>query len=140
MNVPNIRINLISVGLLGKVGMKVIFVDNEVILTKNNIFVVNGYCNHDLYVLNVFNNICDSASTSAYMIESIFVWYARLGHVNIKCIKNMQSLSLLSSLNLSNFDKCGICVETKITKRSCFSVNREIELLSLIHTDLGDLK
>jgi hypothetical protein len=37
-------------------------------------------------------------------------------------------------------DKCQICVETKITKKTCFSINREIDLLNLIHIDLGDLK
>ena len=37
-------------------------------------------------------------------------------------------------------DKCEICDETKITKKPCKSIYREIELLSLIHSDLGDLK
>jgi hypothetical protein len=32
------------------------------------------------------------------------------------------------------------CVEAKITKKTYASVKRETELLSLIHTDLGDLK
>ena len=37
-------------------------------------------------------------------------------------------------------NKCEICAEPKITKKTCAFVNREIELLSLIHTDLGKLK
>ena len=36
--------------------------------------------------------------------------------------------------------KCEICVESKLTKKSCPSIPREIELLGLIHYDLDDLK
>ena len=36
--------------------------------------------------------------------------------------------------------KCEICVESKLTKKSCPSVQRETELLGLIHFDLADLK
>ena len=34
--------------------------------------------------------------------------------------------------------KCEICVEAKITKKTCESIKRKIGLLSLIHTNLGD--
>ena len=52
----------------------------------------------------------------------------------------MKELGLLSKLNLSN-NKCDVCVESKSTKKTCKLVqNRETELLSLIHSDLGDLK
>ena len=37
-------------------------------------------------------------------------------------------------------NKCEVCAETKLTKRTHFSTQRETELLSLVHTDLGDLK
>ena len=33
-----------------------------------------------------------------------------------------------------------MCVESKTTKKSCKPIERESELLSLIHRDLGDLK
>lgn len=40
---------------------------------------------------------------SAYMIESISLWHARLGHVNFSYIKTMQSLGLISGLDSSHF-------------------------------------
>jgi hypothetical protein len=52
----------------------------------------------------------------------------------------MNSFGLISSLNYSSINKYEICVEAKITKKTYASVKRETELLSLIHTDLGDLK
>ena len=36
-------------------------------------------------------------------------------------------------------NKCDVCVESKITKKTCHSVERQTELLGLIHTDLADL-
>jgi len=36
--------------------------------------------------------------------------------------------------------KCDICVESKITKKTCHFVECQTKLLSLIHTDLIDLK
>jgi len=35
--------------------------------------------------------------------------------------------------------KCDICVESKVMKKTCHSVERQAELLSLIHTDLSYL-
>jgi len=36
--------------------------------------------------------------------------------------------------------KCDVCVESKITKKVCHSVERQTKLLGLIHTDIVDLK
>jgi len=36
--------------------------------------------------------------------------------------------------------KCDICVESKIIKKICYPVERQSELLGLIHSDLADLK
>ena len=55
-------------------------------------------------------------------------------------MKKIVELSLIPKLSLENHGKCGSCVESKTTKKSCKSVERESDLLSLIHSDLGDLK
>ncbi|KAJ0052308.1 hypothetical protein Pint_00881 [Pistacia integerrima] len=53
----------------------------------------------------------------------------------------MKELGLLSNVNISNIDKCDVCVESKSTKKTCKPVlERENELLGLIHSDLGDSK
>ncbi|XP_071939024.1 uncharacterized protein [Coffea arabica] len=98
LHVPNIRANLVSVALLGKVGVKVSFESGKIIMTKNNIFVGKGYCNQGLFVLNISNVINENASSSAYIVDSISLWHARLGHVNIGYIKKMQSCGLISDL------------------------------------------
>ena len=45
LHVPNIKANLVSVVLLGKVGVKVSFEFDKIIMTKDNIFAGKGFCN-----------------------------------------------------------------------------------------------
>jgi len=44
LHVPSIRVNFVSVTFLGKVGVKISFESDKIIMTKNNVFVVKGYC------------------------------------------------------------------------------------------------
>ena len=74
------------------------------------------------------------------MLEFCDIWHGRLRHVNFSYIKKMVDLSLIPQLPLDNLRKCESCIESKTTKKSCKSVEREFKLLSLIHSDLGDLK
>ena len=140
LHVPNIRTNLVSVGLLGKGGVKVAFESDKVVMTKNDVFVGKGYYNHGLFVLNVSEIINNNeSSSSVYMIDSFDLWHGRLGHVSMPYIKQMSSIGLISNVKMSDMHKCEVCFESKQTKKSCFSINRESELLSLVHSDLEDL-
>ena len=60
--------------------------------------------------------------------------------MNFSYIKKMVELSLIPKMSLENHEKCEVCVEFKTTKKSCKPVERESKLLSLIYSDLGDLK
>ena len=83
-------------------------------------------------MLNVLEIMNENASTSsAYMIDYYDLWHGRLGHVGI---------GLLHNITMSDHDKYEICVESKSAKKSSKSVQRESELLELIHSNLGDLK
>ena len=53
LHVPHFQHNLILVHLLGKASIKVLFDDDIVILTKNEVFVGKGYDDEALFVLNV---------------------------------------------------------------------------------------
>ena len=141
LHVPNIRTNLVSVSLLGKVGIKVSFESDKIIMTRNNVFVGKGYCNQGLFVLNVFNVLNENASSSAYLLDSFDLWHMRLGHVNNSYVEKMKSLGLIPAITSDNLNKCQICSEAKQPKKTCPSVTLRVSnLLDLIHTDLGDLK
>ena len=45
LHVPNIRANLVSVAVLGKVGVKVSFESHKIVMIKNNVFVGKRFCN-----------------------------------------------------------------------------------------------
>ena len=140
LHVSNIRWNLVSVSLLGKVGVRILFDSDEIVLTKNDALVGNGYCNKVLFILNVYDIINNNASSSsAYIVDSSDIWHGRLGHVNFLYMKKMVELSLIPKPPLENHGKCESCVESKTTKKSYKSIERESDLLSLIHSDLGDL-
>jgi hypothetical protein len=53
LHVPTIRANLISVALLNKVGVKVSFESDKIVMTKNDVFVGKGYCDQGLFILSV---------------------------------------------------------------------------------------
>ena len=53
LHVPNIRANLVSVAILGKVGVKESFESDKIIMTEDNIFVGKGFCNQGLFVLSI---------------------------------------------------------------------------------------
>ena len=68
LHVPNIRANLVSVALLGKVG-KVSFEFDRIVITKNNVFLGKGFCNQGLFVLSI-SEVMNETSSCTYLIDS----------------------------------------------------------------------
>lgn len=92
-------------------------------MTKNDMFVGKGYCNQELFILNVFNVINNgNASTfSAYIVESYNLWHARLGHVSVPYIQMIKQLGLIKNL-YRKVGKREVCIEAKLNKKSHKSV------------------
>ena len=67
------------VSLLGKAGVRILFEYDKIVLTKNDAFVGNGYCNPGLFMLNVYDIINNNTSSSAYIVDSCDIWHGRLG-------------------------------------------------------------
>ena len=111
-HVPDIHWNLVSVSLLGKAGVRILFDSDKIVLTKNDAFVGKDYCNQGLFMLNVYNIINNNASSSsAYIVDSCDIWHSRLGHVNFSNMKKMVELSLIPKLSLENHGKCDSYLE-----------------------------
>ena len=53
LHAPNIRANLVSIALLGKVGVKVSFEYDKIVMKKKNVVLGKGFCNHGLFVLSI---------------------------------------------------------------------------------------
>jgi len=81
----------------------------------------------------------NESESSAYIVDLYDIWHARLGHVNSSFVMKLQRLGLINMHDKQN-SKCDVCVESKITKKTCHSIERQTEILGLIHIDLADLK
>ena len=75
------------------------------------------YCDQGLFVLYVSEVINEKTSSSTYLIDSYYIWHARLGHVNPTYVMKLQRLGLIN-MHDKQSKKCEICVESKLTKKS----------------------
>ena len=140
LHVHEIRKNLVSTSLLVKNEFKVVFVSDKVVISKNDMYVGNGYLSDGLFKLNVMTiNNNNNNDSSAYLLESDNLWHARLGHVNYKSLQKMINMEIFSKFEC-NKSKCQVCVESKFAKHLYNSVERNSEPLDLIHTDICDMK
>ncbi|KAL6326317.1 hypothetical protein AAG906_005511 [Vitis piasezkii] len=99
-HVSDIHWNLVSVSLLGKAGVKILFDSDKIVLTRNDAFVGKEYCNQGLFILNVYDIINNNASSSsAYIVDSCDIWHGRIGHRNFSYMKKMVELSLIPKLS-----------------------------------------
>ncbi|XP_071939284.1 uncharacterized protein [Coffea arabica] len=118
LHVPDVVKNLVSADILYKKGLKAVLESNNVILSKNGVFVGKGYSCNGMFKLSI-NKVNDTsiyslASTSSAC--SYFLWHGRLGHVNHKVLKFMSKDGLISYNDLEN-KKCETCVQAKITRK-----------------------
>ena len=135
-----------SGSLLSKKGFKLVFVSDNFILTKNGMYVGNGYMSNGLFKMNVMTivpptkSINNKNTSSAYMLESSNVWHGGLGHVNYDTLRILVNMERLSKFKLYPNHKCEICVKSKLTRTYFQSIERSIEPLKLIHSYICDLK
>ena len=104
-------------------------------MTKNNIFVGKDYYNQGLFVVNI-DNFMNENAFSVYLFDFINMWHGGLGHVSIGYFKKIQSFGLISRISSTCMNKCEICTEPKLTRKTYAPINRKTKLLELIHSDL----
>jgi len=72
-------------------------------------------------------------------IEYCDTWHGKLGHVNKNIIKKMMHLELIHKLHANVNDKYQVCAEDKQPSEPFKSVEKNIVLLELIHSDVCDI-
>lgn len=138
LHVPTVRRNLISGSLLVASGYMIVLEANKVIISKNDVFIGRGYVSDGLFKLSLLNKTNFSASPIVLNVESGSIWHKRFGHVNLAAIKRMMNLNLIPKTDLDVKNKCEICVQSKHTRLPFKSVDRNSDLLELIHSDVCD--
>ena len=103
----------------------------------NDVFIGKGYVIDGLFKLNVVFEV-NKISPQVLNIESCDVWHGRLGHVSLKKMKQMMDLNLVPKSQVDFKRKCEICVQAKQTRKPHKSIERDSQLLELIHSDVCD--
>lgn len=136
LHVPDVRKNLVSASLLCKKGFKVILESDKLVLLKGDLYVGKGYCTEGMFKLSVDMN---KVISSAYIVDSYFLWHARLAHLNVKSLRYMHRNNYINLSDNELKEKCEICVQSKITKKPFSKNERSTQLLELIHSDICEL-
>lgn len=139
-HVPAVRRNLISGSSLVRSGYELIFKCNKVVLLHLGNFIGKGYLHEGLFKLSTecisANNGNDnSVDAFSYNVESCDVWHGRLGHVNFNTVKRMANLDMIPKHAIDTKKKCEICVQYKQPRKPFKSVDRNSDILELVHTD-----
>ena len=139
LHVPDMNRNLVSGDLLGKPGIKSVYESRKLILSRNVAFIGKGYSSDGMVKLCIVDNGINNNNVSfAYMLDSVSLWHGRLAHIGLSTMKRMIKCGLISC-DVDKFKKCEICVKSKMIKKPFKSVERNLDLLELVHTDICEL-
>ena len=111
---------LVNGDILGKPIIKSIYEAGRQILSRNGVFIGKGFSYDKMIKLCIIDSPTNNKNNdaSAYMIDSVSLWHNRLAHIGISTMKRMIKCGLISCDNINNFDKCEICVKSKIVKKT----------------------
>ena len=134
---PTIRKNVVSSGVLNKLGYKLVFEADKLVISKAGTFVGFGHWQNNIFMLNITNK--DIFNYMVVSHDSIFdLWHARLGHVHQKRMIEMAKEEIIPKFEHTQ-EKCKTCMLTKITRLPFKPIDRQEGVLGLVHSDLGDL-
>jgi hypothetical protein len=83
--------------------------------------------------------INNKVNVSIYMIElSLSLWHDHLTYFSFRSLKNMAKHNLIS-YNIEDKRTCEIYIQEKITRKTFSKVEKNINLLELVHSDICKL-
>ena len=78
--------------------------------------------------------------SSSYLLESANLWHDKLGHGNYESLCRLINMKCLPKYHIESNHKCEIFVEAKLSKTLYHSIERSMEPLELILSDICDFK
>ena len=143
--VPSFRQNLVSIFVLDKFGYICSFGNNKFSLFQNSNLDGTGSLSYvdNLYMIDTVASYHETLQLSTRSVKrkltnenSSSLWHKRLSYISNRRIERLVSDGILDSLDFSNFEICTNFIKGKQTNTRRFGVNRAIEVLELIHTDI----
>ncbi|KAJ4744212.1 Transposon Ty1-GR1 Gag-Pol polyprotein [Rhynchospora pubera] len=139
--VPSITRNIISISCLDMDGFDVVIKNKLLTLFRNEVRFCDAHLLNGLYVLDSSGLILsvenDNRKRKISHENATLMWHCRLGHINEKRIKRLQTVGLLDQFAFEPIDTCESCLMGKMTKAPFPNKGtRANDLLDLVHTDV----
>ncbi|KAH9754460.1 hypothetical protein KPL71_015451 [Citrus sinensis] len=135
-HVPDLKRNLISVGMLDQMGCIVKAEKGVLRVIKGSMVIMKGNKNNGLYVLNG-QTVIGEASVTESGEDKSKLWHLRLGHMSEKGLKELEKKGVFGKDQLNSLGFCEDCILGKASRIKFESaVHTTKEKLGYIHSDL----
>ncbi|KAL5821663.1 hypothetical protein ACOSQ3_023545 [Xanthoceras sorbifolium] len=135
-HVPDIRLNLISTGILDDDGYSNYFGEGKWKLTKGNLVIAKGKKDTSLYHTEA--KLCRGEVNTTRKEVPTELWHKRLGHMSEKGLSILSKKALLPGMKGTSLPTCVDCImgkQHRVAFRSS-PPSRKANILDLIHTDV----
>ncbi|GAB2275344.1 hypothetical protein Dimus_039125 [Dionaea muscipula] len=137
-HVPDLRRNLISLGILDDAGCTCVAKNNSLSVFKGTKLVLKGIKRQGLYVLDGhYLNETPNSALITNKVNDAVLWHLRLGHISQQGLEAMNKQGLLTLNNTPKLDLCETCV---LGKQNRLPFGKGIHLsktcLEYLHADL----
>lgn len=139
--VPKLKKNLFSVGVCTSKGFDVVFKDNWVNLKVNNEDVALGVKQQNEIYRMLFKVVVEQQVTEVNASTAdLQVWHERLGHVNVRKMKELIKDGLVNGISVKN-NKDFFCDSCQLAKSHRLAINKKSSREytvpgEVIHTDV----
>ena len=140
-HVPDMRMNLISTGLLDDEGYVSRFGNGQWKLTRGSLIVAKGKRCPKLYMTQP--KVSTGIVNAVENVDMIDLWHKRLAHMTEKGMNMLSKKKVLSGLTDIHLKRCSHCVAGKQNRVSFKSrpPSRREHILDLVHSDVcGPMK
>ncbi|GKE36349.1 retrotransposon protein, putative, ty1-copia subclass [Tanacetum coccineum] len=141
---PTVTRGVVLISRLVNNGYIHTFINYGVSVSKDNVFYFNVIPHDSIYEIdmhNLYPNISSMYNVSnkraKQALDSYYLWYCRLGHINKKRMDMLQRDGLLQPTHDESHEKCKSGIFRKMARKPFpHQVERAKDLLGLIHTDV----
>ncbi|XP_072077901.1 uncharacterized mitochondrial protein AtMg00300-like [Arachis hypogaea] len=139
-HIPDLRKNLISIGLLEKNGCKIVVKKGVLKVFRSSLVVMKGVRHGNLYSIlgtTVTGELAVEIGGSRDQTNCTRIWHMRLGHMSEKGLSLLCGQGLLKNMKKPQMEFCEHCVYGK-AHRVKFSTSKHKSrgLLDYVHTDV----
>ncbi|KAH9781363.1 Integrase catalytic domain-containing protein [Citrus sinensis] len=133
--VPELKRNLISLGMIDKLGCCIKAENGELQILKDGAIIMKGCRRNGLYVLK--GSVELPGIIANVNSDKTRLWHMRLAHMSEKGLKELSKQGLLGTDQISALEFCEKCVFGKATRQKFNPVKQETKnTLDYIHSDL----